>query len=199
MDVSTVLAAAIVLAHVLGYGLYLRGMRNGAIKPEPVTWTLWVLEGCVNVPTYLQGTEGHWMKDILPVLDLLGSLVIWSFAFSWGRFSRLSREDYSIVATVIAALLAWKIYGDALDANVVLQLGNLISFVPIARNTWRRREVELVAPWAWWSAAYAIDLALVAVNLNSWKEFAFPAACLLTHFTVGAFAFRNNRISRLVS
>lgn len=180
----------VILVHLGGYTLYVWGMVQDRITPNTTTWSLLLLIVVLDFPTYFQGIETDaFIKSFLPLVDCLGVIVVWTFAFTRGKFERPDRWDFMVASCQALTLAIWKIAG-AMDANLMLQVATAIAFVPIIRGVYAWEEVEKPIPWMMWSFSYGLQIVIVYIHPHGWKEFAYPIVCLVLHFAVGVFSLR---------
>ncbi|MEI6659937.1 MAG: hypothetical protein WCK91_00760 [bacterium] len=189
MDTS--LLIVIILAHLLGYLLYIRGVVGSKITPNTTTWSLLVISVALDIPTYFYGV-GHdaTLKTVLPVVDCIGALSVWIFAFTRGKFERPDRWDLSIALCQIVALAIWKFNHAPMDANLWLQAAGIIAFIPIIRGVYSGQDVERPLPWMLWSMAFGLEAVIVSRHSPEWREYVYPVCCTANHFIVGMLALR---------
>lgn len=189
MDIALVLG--IILAHMLGYTFYVRGMVKNKITPNTTTWSLFVFSVILDIPTYFNGVETEALiKSVLPVVDCVGVLVVWTVAFRCGKFERPDQWDTLVAVCQTLTIIIWKIAG-AMNANLMLQVATMIAFIPVVRGVYTGKEVERPMPWMFMSIAYGLEAVIVYVHPHhGWKEYAYPLVCFVCHFVVGVLALR---------
>ena len=176
----------IILAHSLGYYKYIKSTVGGVTSPNRTTWGIFSLLTGLELATYWVGNHRSVLKTALPVVDFLGAMVVFSATIWRGKFEKMTKTELAVVACQLVGIISWRWLG-AMNSNLLLQIAVILAFVP----TWAEAKGEDPAPWFLWAlGGYGVELLVVSLNLNNWKEVAYPVVNLLCHLAVGVIALR---------
>lgn len=166
------------------------------IEPNTSAWTIWALTSLVDAWNYSEMT-GDMQKNALPLVCALGCLITWVICLYRGRFKRLKLEQYLSFVLCGGALIVWKRFDLVKESNIILQVDNLISFLPIIYSVLKNPRNERPAPWMWWTVSYGVGTAVVLLRYQQWQDLLFPLICMALHFTVGTLSLRKSLTSTL--
>lgn len=161
---------------LLSMGSYVVLLLRGATTPNPASWIIWLVIGVINTVTYLSTVEGDWSRAGVLIIVTTGILLVTVYSLVRGRFSRLGRLEISVLALALAVGTFWQMTGNAILANLVLQMVYVISFVPTVIGLRNGSIKEHPGPWALSVFAYVAMIASVFVNweTNHWVALAHP-------------------------
>lgn len=167
--------------------------RESGIYPNPTSWTLWGLTGFLEAFNY-QDMSGDWVKNLLPYTCASCCAITWIICLFKSRFQfkRLKSTDYISLVLCGLALVVWKRFDLVTEANVILQIDNIISFLPIIVSVARDPEEEKPSAWMWWSVSYFLGTLVVGLRFEKIEDFYFPANCVLLHIIVGLLSLRTS-------
>ncbi len=165
--------------------------RESGIYPNPTSWTLWGLTGFLEAFNY-QDMSQDWFKNLLPFTCATCCAVTWVVCLykSKFQFKRLKPTDYITLVLCATAMIVWKRFDLVTEANIILQVDNIISFVPIIVSVARDPEEEKPSAWIWWSVSYALATTVVGLRFEKVEDFYFPANCVMLHLVVGLLSLR---------
>ncbi len=181
---TIILAILAVVLQIIGHVQY---NREPDIKPNLTSWTIWGVTSLVDTFNYMDLT-GDWQKNLLSVTCSVCSLITWAFLLLRGKFSIPKFRDYLSLGISAAALILWKYFGLVRESSVVLQVDNIISFIPIIATTWYDPTSERPIAWTWWTVSYGVGTIVVLLRLNDPVELLFPLSCFVLHSVVAIFA-----------
>lgn len=172
ISILLVIASAILLVVPI---LYLAKTAQGKITPNPVTFFIRSVVSVMNLTTYFQ-TNGHnvW-KSSVTLVSTVGLVTIFLYAFSRGKFSKVNRFDVTSGAIAIMVAVFWRLSGDPVVANLLLQTALLISFIPAIRGVCTGAAKEQVLPWALATTTYVLMTLAIALDPSStWQQLIHP-------------------------
>lgn len=185
-NLTLLLAVAACALQVIGHIKY---NKNSGIDPNVTSWTIWGVTSVLDTWNYSEMT-GDWHKNLLPITCSLCCLATWIICLMRNRFSKLEREHYLSLIICALAMVVWHKFGDIKDSNLILQVDNLVSFLPIIWTVWRTPSKERPTPWMWWTASYALGTIIVLIRYEQWQDLMYPVSCAVLHFIVGALSKR---------
>jgi hypothetical protein len=159
------------------------------IEPNTTAWTIWGLTSLIDTWNYSEMT-GDMYKNALPIVCALGCLTTWALCLFRGRFKKLVFENYLSFLLCGGALIVWKEFDLVKESNMILQVDNVISFLPIIYGVIRNPKAERPAPWMWWTASYALGTVVVLMRYQQWQDLLFPLGSMVLHCIVGALSLR---------
>lgn len=167
---------AALCTHLVAYGVYARDVFSSRIRPNLISWLMWLFGGLVELFTYNAIENAHWSTSTLPFACVVGiggiciaTLVAQAQA---GRSSQLTfyppeRVDYFMVSFDVVALFWWLVGNAAAFANFFAVGTSVITFIPIWRTTYKNPEGEHSLPWILWSVAYLFMFMAVLTSEGS--------------------------------
>jgi uncharacterized membrane protein (UPF0136 family) len=131
LTITIALAASII--QIIGHIVYNRELES---KPNLTSWTIWGITSLIDTLNYIDLT-GDWQKNLLAITCALSCLVTWLLLLFRGRFSIPRAKEYISLMLSAAALVLWKQFSLLRESSALLQVDNVISFIPIIASTWR--------------------------------------------------------------
>ncbi|MDP1625044.1 MAG: hypothetical protein Q8L64_04715 [bacterium] len=186
--ISITVAVTACFVQVWGHFVY---NRESGIYPNPTSWTLWGLTGFLEAWNY-QDLSGDWVKNLLPYTCALCCAITWVICIfrSKFQFKRLKPQDWISLLLCSAALVIWRKFDLVVEANIVLQVDNVISFIPIIVSVWGDSEEEKPKAWMVWTVSYLLATATVMLRFEKVADLYYPVNCVLLHFIVGLLSLR---------
>ena len=159
-------------------GIYLYKVVYSTTRPNTATWLIWVIVMSLNTGTYYEVVKGDLKEMALPSLATSGVILIFIYSLFKGKFQRIEVFDVATVGLSFAIGVVWKTTGDAILANLALQMILLMSFFPTVRSVWKDPRSDHWLPWAIAVASYSFQILAVLWSLDgwTWPELAFPFA-----------------------
>lgn len=182
------------LLQFLGYFLYVRSVRKSGITPNASSWAIWAFGGLLNLFSYNQLVGGDLVKEILPFVCSLSA--IFSFLLFWkeGYMCWPDKWNWLILTVDCLITVYWAITGSD-EANLLYQVGTVISFFPIYRGIWNGTEKEESLPWIVWTIAYGLLCLTVFMRWEKWQDVVYPGVCLIVHFITAVLAHKTKNRS----
>lgn len=187
MKTALVLTLVTSLVQIVGFVIYDLQAFKKMSKPNVASWAIWAGITVLNFTSY-RSMSGDWMVSLLPTVSSIFCILTFIVAIAkGGRFSKLDGFDRSALVLGIAAMIAWRVLNSAAYANLIVQAGVVIGFVP----TWRNAHKERPAAWFIWTSAYALGIILIAMRwTGQWENLVYPGLCFFAHLAVGIVAAR---------
>ncbi len=178
--ISIVLGFTAGAVQLVGYWVYQRGAGE---KINTGSWSIWALGGAIDFVSYFVLTGGDWVVNFLPAVCGLAAFGIFVSAIVHKRFSRPDRIDWAFMGADGVITVVWYFTNVAL-ANLLYQVSNVLSFVPLCRGVLSGREKEKLLPWLIWTLAYILLTIAVFMRLKRWEELAYPVSHVIIHLIV---------------
>lgn len=188
MPLAPFLALLAFACHIAGYSLYLWEMRHGEARPNVASWTVWLVITTLNLASYGVMT-GDFIKTVAIIASELGCLFILAYALKRGVRQRLGVVEWATLSYGVVAILSWVVSRQATLANLIIQAGDFVAFLPTLAALLRHRQGEHPAPWAAWSLGFICSLGVsLARWQGNWAELAYPVVNIGVHLTVLSFS-----------
>lgn len=175
---------------IVAFVIYNKQLIRGLSKPNITSWGLWAFLSSLNTITYIKFTEDM-VKGIMPLT--ISVIVIFTFLYvlKKGKPSKLDSWDILILFFGVISFLVWQFYQSEVFANLILQLGIAISYIPTYRGVWRNTYNEKPSPWLIWGVAYAIGAIVVLLRwTGQYEALVYPFANSLLSVGVGLLVLR---------
>lgn len=181
------------LVHIAAFLVFNWKTAKGLSRPNTATWSIWAFVTVLNCASYFM-MSGDWAKSLQPLAGALACVGTLIFALRRGKLARPGKADSVVLAIGLLSALVWFAYRDATSANLILQAGFVLSFVPTLRDVWQRPDRESPLPWFMWGAAYLLLIAVVALRWSGrWPDLVYPVNSFFWHALVGVIAWRGRR------
>ncbi len=194
--------------HLIAYGIYSYHLLRGKIKPNAITWFMWLFGGIIEYVTYDHLMGSHWSTSALPLACVLGistifliTIFLQTRAFLRNKnearkiYHKPEKSDYYLTSFDAVAGIIWVIYGAATYANILAVSTSVVTFIPIWRTTIKEGE-EHPTPWIIWSMAYLCMFFAVLLDRGEgvYARLFYPAYYLLLHVSMALLASNSIRM-----
>ena len=196
MNVTTDVVLAMVsgIIQVVAFVLYNKYILKGKTHPNIASWGIWAFITVLNFTSYGVMSD-DWVKSLLPTVSSLMCIVTFLLSLAKGKLSKLGLFDTAALVFGLAASLAWWQLQSATYANLILQVGICIGFIPTLRSVWKTPSNEQPLPWFLWTGAYALMIVVVYLRWRGqYQELVYPVECLIAHGLVGVLALRKSKL-----
>lgn len=155
---------------------YLHKVVSGTTTPNTATWLIWLVVMTINTLTYYQVVGGNLKEVGISALATAGIIAIFVYSLFRGKFSRIGAIDGVVLALAIVIGAIWQTTGDAVLANLALQVVLLISFIPTAHGLVTGILRDHPLPWVIAVLSYCFQVLTVLSGAEgwTWPELAFP-------------------------
>jgi len=161
---------------ILVMATYLYKVVTGISTPNTATWVIVLVVMTLNTLTYYTVVGGDLRKVGISVLATLGIIAIFTYSLFKGKFSRIGLIDGIVISLAFVVGFVWRTTGDAVLANLALQIVLLISFLPTARGLVRNEIRDHPLPWTLAVLSYCFQILTVLSGVKgwTWPELVFP-------------------------
>ena len=147
--------------------MYLRQVMKSESTPNPATWFMWLIIFTMNTVSYWTVVSGNIAQWAITLTSAVGLGLIFSYALFKGKFGKVGGVEVASFLMAVGIGVFWKTTGNAVAANLLLQVIFLISFVPTVVGLRSGKLRERARPWDLTVLAYV--LMVLAIVLD-WKE-----------------------------
>lgn len=180
--------------HVLAYALYSRSAAKGDVRPNTVTWTLFVFLTLANMFSLYAVTGADWVKLVLPIASSAACIYTFLSILKSGKFAWPATPHLAAGVVGIIAIVVWKVYGATDYGNTLLSVAILISFFPTYDGVWKDPTAERPRSWVLWAVAYLLLLVVVLLRWNgNRQELVYPICGFTFHIAVALLTLRHSR------
>jgi len=188
--IITITAAAVVF-QLAGHLTYMRLVARDRVKPNATAWGIWAATSFLDALNYSAMTSGDVFKDALPWTCALSCVITFLVCLFIGRIRFPEWHDLITVGFSSVALYVWKGLDRVVNANIIMQLDNVTSFLPIIGSTWRKPHEEHPLAWGLWTLSYLLGTIVVLLRYTGQPvELLYPMLSVFLHGTVFILAIR---------
>jgi hypothetical protein len=191
MNFITAITLAAVAFQLAGHITYMKLVARDRVKPNATAWGLWAATSFLDALNYSDMTSGDPFKDALPWTCAISCIVTFFVCLFIGRIRFPEWHDLITVGFSSVALYVWKGLDKIAHANVIMQLDNITSFIPIIGSTWRKPDEEHPLAWGLWTLSYLFGT-IVVLNRYTGQpvELLYPMLSVILHGLVFMLAIR---------
>ncbi len=205
MGMAEFFGTSALIVHLVAYAIYAKEVFHERVRPNVVTWFMWLFGGVVEYATYEAIPGSNWATNALPLACVIGiTLIAVAICVSQIRnyiakrgynYHSPSALDYAIVVFDMAAAIYWLLGGDPFLANAFAVGTSFITFIPLWRTTYINPEGEKPLAWVLWSVAYTFMLLAIMTgpSKNTSALYFFPLYYLLLHIVVVGLSIRSQK------
>jgi len=187
MNFSTLLTIIGSSLFLFSFIIYNKNIIKRKSKPNIASWGLFIIITGINSFSYIR-MSGDIIKSGLAFTDFFTCVVILILSLFYGNFLKLEKiENLAIVLTFISLFL-WLIFS-AMYANLFLQIGYILAFIPTFKNAFNNKETIL--PWFLWAIAMLLSVIVVLLRWNNqYQDLINPLIAFLLHLGVALIAWK---------
>ncbi len=142
---------------------YLRQVVKGHSTPNPATWFIWTVTTIMNAFSYFQVVD-DFFTSLMTTTVAFGISSIFAYSLIRGKFGRLGMMEWTSLAMALVIGIFWQVSGNAVIANLLLQVILAISFIPTVRGLLKHELKEKGLPWNLSVLAYSLMILSILVD-----------------------------------
>jgi hypothetical protein len=179
------LVGATVLTLLVGGTYTYRAATLPEKVPHAVTWALLtLLAGTAAAVQFAAGAgTGALVLLLVAILNVTNCLVGWR---KGGR-PEADTRTLACAGLAVAAIVLWRVSGNATVAAGCLTVASLIAFAPTVLRTWHLPEQEVQGTY--WVNTVRYLMATLAVETYSWATMLFPGAWIAVNALFSLYHF----------
>lgn len=156
--------------------VYFHQVMKGTSLPNPATWIIWAIVSCMNAASYFYADHTTIFVTMVTVFAAAGLITICAYSLFCGKFSPIGWTEALALAIAFSVGAYWKLSGNAVMANLALQVVFVISFFPTGLGLWKGSSREKNAPWVLATISYVFMIAgiLTAWENSHWTALVYP-------------------------
>ena len=148
---------------LLGYGVYLAGLRRHLVEPNRASWLIWSVATGVEAATYLAVNPGA-PQGLVFALSGMACIVVTLAMWRRSRWSRPSPTETVCMTASLAAIVLWLPLQETFWAHMLVVAAVPLGFWPTWASVWEDRARERSPAWGLWTLG---DLATLIVATRS--------------------------------
>lgn len=161
--IFTMRTFAMIAVTILNIGVairYITLIRSGKIRPALAMWVFFTTAVILSLTTYMASGDYRLVDNILTTTDLFLVLTVTTSILLFGDAStRFNRFDLCCIGVVGMILIFWLLTKDHFTANLLVQLIQVVAYVPTVRRLWRNRvNTESFGLWSTMLLASALSI-----------------------------------------
>ena len=169
---------------LLGYGMYLAGLRRHLVEPNRASWLIWSVATGVEAATYLAVNPGT-PQSLVFLFSAAACLTIAVALWQRARWSAPDAIEGVCMAASLGAILLWLVFREAFWAHMLVVAVVPVSFWPTWRSVWGDRARERSPAWGLWSVGDLATLILATrTGGQGVGEYAYILVELACHASV---------------
>lgn len=190
MKTDKVLSVLAGLLSISAFCLYNQKILTGAAHPNITSWGLWAFMTVLNFTSY-QAMSRDWLKNIVPTIGSIMCILTFIVTLYQGEWKAFERSDiFVLVIGVTASFLWWGLKSPTV-ANLMLQVGLSIGFIPTIRSVWYQPANEHALCWFMWTLSFVLQATVVIMRWKGKKaDLVYSVNCTWLHLLVGLLALR---------
>jgi hypothetical protein len=162
MHSSVFLGVSGAVLSAVAFGLYLRQMRRGISRPNPVTWAMWSVLISLGAVSFFRAGQSFSVA-LQFFTGAVGCIATFLYASVAGKRAPFSKHDFGYMAGGVVALFVWFFRG-AGTANALLSVVSAVAFIPTWRGLLVNPRQEMPVAWWLWTGAYGTTLLNVLIH-----------------------------------
>lgn len=188
MEYRALLSAGAVVLTVFGYAPYIRDVRRGSTVPHPFTWFIAALAGCIELGLQVVGGAGVGALPLFTATSIC--IVIFFISLKFGTMHIVASDVMFLILSIVSLLL-WVMIRQPVYAVILINLVEVLGFVPTMRKAWRNPYSETLLTFEVCALRQAITvLALQNINVLTAST---PILCASTNMTIIAILLKRRR------
>jgi len=183
MTIEPWLIIAVALS-LMGYGVYLIGLRRNLVEPSRASWLIWSVATAVEAATYLAVNPGQ-PQGLVFGLSALCCIVITLAMWRRSRWTRPSTTEATCMGASLAAVILWIPLQETFWAHMLVVAAVPLGFWPTWASVVEDRARERSPAWGLWTLGDLATL-LIAARTPGFGigEYAYIFVELLCHASV---------------
>lgn len=133
------------VASLVGYVLYIRDIRHGAVVPHPYTWIIWILTQSTAVLTLLYG--GGLFGSVNLIVSILLMMLVLTIALRRGTYTIITTSDTIVLCGALGAFVGWFFVENPLWSLIVVTVIDASGYWPTYRKTYSAPRSEPIIFW----------------------------------------------------
>ena len=161
---------------MVGAIIYVKGILQGKVKPNIVTWGLWAAAPLLAVAAQID--EGAGLRAVHTFSTAFGPMLIIAAALiKRNAFAKIKKSDFVFGALAITGLVLWQITGDGYLAIIFAIAADGFAAIPTIVKLYREPKTENGSIFGFGILAAIITL----LTISDWRfeEFGFTLYILL--------------------
>ncbi len=126
------------------------------VTPNPATFLIRTAVAIMNCISYFAVVNRDYLKISITIVSICGLVAILIYSFCHGKLVKLRAIEYVCMSFAVIIGVVWKMTGDPVLANILLQLILILSFYPTFAGIVSGRQKEEPLPWALAGIAYLL-------------------------------------------
>lgn len=161
---------------LVGTSFYVRGILQGKVKPNIVTWSLWATAPLLAV--FAQIDEGAGLRALHTFSTAFGPMLIIAAALiKRNSFAQLKKTDFVFGALAITGLVLWQITGEGYIAILFAIAADGFAAIPTILKLYLEPKTE--NGWVFGFGIIASTITLLTITDWRFEQFGFSLYILI--------------------
>jgi len=171
-----VISLIAVLLSFVGYGIYVRDILKGKIKPHTFTFLIWAVASSITWALQVHGGAGvgSWITLAVSAICIL----IFFLCLKYGE-TNVTKLDVAFLLLAFVALFLWLVVKQPLWSMILLVATDLFGFAPTVRKSWNKPYEEGLFTWE--LTAFRHALGILALEKFNILTLLYPVAWVIAN------------------
>lgn len=161
---------------MIGVIIYIKGILQGEVKPNIVTWSLWAAAPLLAVAAQID--EGAGLRAVHTFSTAFGPmLIIVAALIKRNAFATIKKSDYIFGALAITGLVLWQVTGQGYLAIIFAIAADGFAATPTILKLYREPKTE--SGWIFGFGILASIITLLTIDNWRFEEYGFTLYILV--------------------
>ena len=155
MEYKIVVSFIAVALSFIGYGIYVRDILNGKIKPHTFTFLIWAIASSITwgLQVYGGAGVGAWITFAVSAICIL----IFFLCLKYGE-KNITIWDIVFLLLAFVSLFLWLVIKQPVWSVILLVATDLLGFAPTVRRSWNKPYEEGLVTWELTAFRHALSI-----------------------------------------
>lgn len=176
------------LVNLGGYVPYIRGIFTGTVKPQRITWGIWMILTSIAFVNQIRNGGGYSSYFFGSTAVLVSIVFLLSFKRGMGGKTTF---DLVVLSSSMVLFAAWAFTQDTRTTTLIAIAIDCTAALPTLYKSYVHPETEVYI--AWITAAIAGFLTMLAIEKDDYILFVYPAFIIVMNLVIVAAKYVGTR------
>ncbi len=182
MTLKIIISIIAIILTFIGYGVYIRDILKGKIKPHTFTFLIWGVASTITWALQVYGGAGvgAWITFVVSAICIF----IFFLCLKYGE-KRITSLDVLFFFLSLFALFLWLVVKQPVWSIILLVASDLLGFAPTIRKSWNKPHEEGLFTWE--LTAFRHALGIIALEKFNILILLYPVAWTIANLLFSIF------------